>query len=106
MIPPRNKPTFIAASLLVTCALQGCFTGVESTKRITDSDVRRQHAAGITAEERFMADIAPVPPSKWKPGRRLRVDSDRIGLIFTSASDPADSLAGKDLFFRAFTPVR
>lgn len=97
----------IAAGLcvLLVPAVAGCFTGVESTPRIGLGDVRKQQAAVVTDEQRFLAGLAPTRPSQWHPGHRLRVDDAKIGLALTSASGPADSLPGRDLVFDAFAPA-
>lgn len=105
MTPLRSK-YLLSLGLACSLLLGGCFTGVEGTKRITDSDVRRQQAGHITAEQRFMADIAPTPPGKWVPGRRMRVDDRRVSLIFGPNSDEADNLVGHDLFFDGFAAAR
>ncbi len=90
---------------LCVLALQSCFTGVESTPRITLGDVKKQQAAIVTDEQRFLEDLAPTPPSLWRPGHRLRVDDSKIGLVLTAASASADSLAGRDLVFDGFAPA-
>lgn len=91
-------------SMLCTAAA-GCFTGVESTPRISLSDVRKQQAAGATPEQQLLADLAPEPPSRWLPGRRLRVDDDKIGLALTAASAPTAGLTGHDIVFESATPA-
>jgi len=101
--------TRVAVILLSSClavmSLQNCFTGVESTPRISLNDVKKQQAAIVTDEQRFLAGLAPTPPSQWRPGHRLRVDDAKIGLALTSASAPADSLPGRDLVFDSFSPA-
>ena len=61
--------------------LGGCFTGVESTPRITGKDVLRQQAATTTAEQRYLADIRPEPPARWDIGKRFIVTDNRIGIV-------------------------
>lgn len=97
----------IAAALcaLLAPAFAGCFTGVESTPRIGLGDVKKQQAASVTDEQRFLAGLAPTRPGQWRPGHRLRVDDAKIGLALTSASGPADSLPGRDLVFDSFAPA-
>ncbi|MCH5221980.1 MAG: hypothetical protein J1F05_06640 [Muribaculaceae bacterium] len=90
---------------LLPLVLGACFTGVESTPRIGLSDVRKQQASNATAEQLFLTDIKPLPPSQWQPGRELLVANNRISLIFTSSSDNCDSLAGHRLFFDSFSTV-
>ncbi len=92
------------AALMLGAA--GCFTGVESTPRINASDVRRQDAAEVSAEALFLSDVKPQPPSRWQPGRRLLVTNDRIALIFSSASDTPQGLAGHTMAFGGFTAAR
>lgn len=77
----------------------GCFTGVESTPRIRQTDVQRQQAAGVTSEQLFLSDIKPVAPAQWNPGRQWLVTNDRISLIFTPASDNTSNLKGHRIFF-------
>lgn len=90
------------ALLLLTSA---CFTGVEGTPRINADDVRKQRAAGTSAEALFLADVSPQPPSQWAPGKPFFVVNDRISLIFTSASDRTDGLKGHTIHFEGFTPA-
>lgn len=102
----RSRVAVIAVAVCVALmSLQSCFTGVESTPKISLSDVRKQQAATVTDEQRFLAGLAPTPPSQWRPGHRLRVDDAKIGLALTSASASADSLPGRDLVFDSFSPA-
>ncbi len=78
----------------VALAAGGCFTGVESTPRISDADVNRIQDAQLSPEQQFLSDIQPIPPSKWQTGRAWRVANDRISLIFSPAGDSPDALAG------------
>lgn len=102
----RSRLAVIAVAVgIALVSLQSCFTGVESTPKISLSDVRKQQAATVTDEQRFLAGLAPTPPAKWRPGHRLRVDDAKIGLALTSASASADSLPGRDLVFDSFSPA-
>lgn len=102
----RSRVAVIAvAAGIALMSLQSCFTGVESTPKISLSDVRKQQAATVTDEQRFLAGLAPTPPSQWRPGHRFRVDDAKIGLALTSASASADSLPGRDLIFDSFSPA-
>lgn len=102
----RIRPVVISlAACMALLSLQSCFTGVESTPRISLNDVKKQQAATVTDEQRFLAGLAPTPPSHWRPGHRLRVDDAKIALALTSASASADSLPGRDLVFDSFSPA-
>lgn len=71
--------------LLVAFGLQSCFTGVESTPKITYKEVRHNQA-GTTAEQRMAAEMVAQPLSQWQAGKQFRVSSDRIALAFVPAS--------------------
>ena len=91
----------VTLGALVCVGVASCFTGVESTPRIGASTVREQHAASVSAEATYLDDILPQPPSLWHKGKKFRVADDRIQLIFSSPSDPADRLVGQDISFYA-----
>ena len=53
-----GKTTAAAAGIAFAILAGSCFTGIENTGRITDSDVRRRHASDITPEQTFLSAIA------------------------------------------------
>lgn len=87
----RILPAVVAA-VGALCA-GGCFTGIESTPRVSESEVR-QAGAALSDEQRFMEPVRPEPPAAWRPGKEWAVADDRISLIFTAASARPDSLRG------------
>lgn len=92
-----------AAGLLL--GLNGCFTGVESTPKITASDVKKEHIT-TTAEQKFLADVSQQAPVDWQSGKKFYVADPKISIIFTSqSSDDKDNLYGKDIIFRSMYPV-
>ena len=99
---------FVAAVLCVlfSTALVSCFTGVESTPKITAKDVRKRHATQ-TPEEAYTADVAGQPTAEWKAGKKWRVTDDRIGLVFQPLRSGvyASGLAGKDIELDSICPV-
>ncbi len=95
----------IAAMIAALLGTSACFTGVESTPRIGMSDMRKQQAATVTDEQKFLAGLAPLPPKEWRRGHRLRVADGKIGLAMTAQSASADNLAGRDLFFESYGPA-
>ncbi len=78
--------TLLSAPVML---LQSCFTGVESTPKITAQDVRRQKVT-VTAEMEFLADVKPRPFSDWRPGKELLVNDNRIDLIFKAGIPDSD----------------
>lgn len=87
---------------LFAVVLNSCFTGVESTPKISADEVKRQKASKIIPEKLLLDSIAPLPPVKWEVGHRFRVDDIRIGLALSSASSQTESVVGKDLVFKEF----
>lgn len=84
----------------------GCFTGVESTPRINDAEVKREKASGVSKEQLFLRDIKPTPPSKWAKNKAFKVSDSRIVRIFTPASSDASELVGKNIYFQGIAPAR
>lgn len=73
----------ISAAAATICG--GCFTGIESTPRITGNDVRLAGALG-SPEQALTATVVPEAPSSWNTGKRWLVADSRISMIFTAAS--------------------
>lgn len=90
--------------LVLPCLLmlQSCFfTGVESTPRITDKDVKRE-ATPVTAEDIYLADVSDAPLSAWRQGKEFMVTDPRISRIF-GASAPSYPLTGKIIRYDSAT---
>jgi hypothetical protein len=90
--------------LVLPMMLTGCFTGVESTPRITASDVKKQKVV-VTEEQKFLSNIAPEQPSRWRAGKRFRVTDNKISIIFNSSVANTDSLSNSDIYFQSFVPA-
>lgn len=82
--------------------LNSCFTGIESTPRISSGDVRKRDASVRTPEQQYLSDIKPLPPSAWQSGKRFFVTDDKISIIFQPGDLHCDSLNGHDLVFQRF----
>lgn len=78
--------------------ITGCFTGIESTPKITADNVR-ESGVRVTDEQTFAAQITPTPPRDWLPGKQWLVADPKIALVFTSASASSDSIFGKIIEF-------
>lgn len=81
------SPLTIVAVLLAGVATS-CFTGIESTPRITDKDVTRRHVV-TTDEDRFLADIARQPLTAWQPGKSFYVTDPKISLALEPGAPEA-----------------
>lgn len=88
-------------------ALTSCFTGVDSTPKITAKDVRREQAASTAPEDTFLASVRGQAPRDWRPGKRFIVTDPKIELIFSvpAASDGRSLAAGDVVQFAGFAPV-
>lgn len=88
---------FPALSLVALLALTGCFTGVESTPKITGSDVKKEHVV-TTQEDLYLKDVSDEPLSAWGSGKKFIVTDDKISLIF-GATASSQALAGKHITY-------
>lgn len=79
-------------------AATGCFTGIESTPKITAENVR-DNGVKVSEEQSFAALIIPEAPARWMPGKRWLVDDKKIALTFASGSSYSDDIAGKTLAY-------
>lgn len=61
--------------------LQGCFTGIESTPKITAKDLHREHVV-LTEEQRFADNIALPLLRDWEHGHQLLVTDSRLSMLF------------------------
>ena len=94
-----RKPHSLLAVLVLLLA-QSCFTGVESTPKIGNAEVKQKNAATQTAEQLYLADIAPQPLKNWRPGKQFLITNPKIALIFQpngATFNTADTLIYKGL---------
>lgn len=90
----------ISTSILLGTALSACFTGIESTPRIDESQVLVHQAAHQTPEQRLMDSLFLEQPSQWAVGKKFLIARDRVSLIFTPASDNTDKLGGHTMTYQ------
>lgn len=104
---PYIKTSALTAAAAVAVVLSSCFTGIESTPKITDNDVRRDRIVPDT-ESRFLADVTAEPAADWTPGKQFFVTDNKISSILTSDEPSTEKLAGKILTYagsRPFTTI-
>lgn len=82
----------------------GCFTGVESTPKITVDDVKRENVV-VTAEQQFMSEIKSERFSQWKPGKEFYVTDDKVSLIFGADSHAKEKLKDSILTYNGSRQV-
>lgn len=90
-----------AASLM---PLAGCFTGIESTPRITADDVRKERVT-VTPEQEYLAGVEPEPFGSWQPGKQFYVTDDKISLALNPTATPTGPLGGSVLHYRSYRTV-
>lgn len=88
----------------ISMSLSSCFTGIESTPKITSSDVKREKIT-VRAEEEFLKDISREPLGKWEPGKRFYVTDNKINLIFGSDAPNATGLKGEYITFEGVRDI-
>lgn len=89
----------------IALTLHSCFTGIESTPRISSNDVKKEKIK-TTAEQQFLSDLLPEPPSQWQAGKLFFVTDPKISIIFTSqSSSDKDNIAGTNIAFQRMYPV-
>lgn len=99
------KYSHIITFLILSLSLASCFTGVESTPKITASAVKKEKIHE-TAEQKYLSDIKPQAPTDWQPGKQFYVADPKISIIFTSqSSNDKDNLFGKDIVFHSINSV-
>ena len=99
----------IGVIIIVASLLQGCFTGVESTKKITEKDVKRAFEE-MDRGKKYLAIshfVDSVPA--WRDGKPFWVVDQQARLIFSPSSEyDIDSLLleGKQLFYNGYVARR
>lgn len=82
--------------LVLAVLLSSCFTGIESTPKITQRDIKKQKVTD-SPEKLFLADISGQAPADWAPGKVFMATDPRISLIFERTSVNGDSISGRPL---------
>ena len=92
----RIIPIIIIAACCLP--LTSCFTGIESTPRITSKDVDRV-VPTANAEAEIADKLSPAPITDWEQGRRFMVTDAKLSLLFERepAVAPGDVLIFDEL---------
>lgn len=88
---------FPVITTLFLLPLSSCFTGVESTPKITGAEVKKERVS-VSAEDTFLSGVTDSPLPDWERGKRFVVTDDKIKLIFGSTA-PAGQLAGSEITY-------
>lgn len=97
-------PIRIGVAMTAALILTGCFTGVESTPKITAGELKRRHVT-TTPEQQFLQGVVADPPASWQAGKAFYITDSKIQLIFTRPENLSDSLAGATMNFVRFDTI-
>lgn len=100
-----NLFAVLAVAAVGLIAVTGCFTGIESTPKITGDNLR-ENGVKVTDEQIFASSIVAQAPKSWQTGKKWLVTDPKIALAFTPASASTDSIIGKELSLVDSRPVR
>lgn len=83
-------------SILLATSVTGCFTGIESTPKITATE--KDLVGTNNGERNLLSDIKGEPIEQWKPGKRLYVTDNKALMLF-GEDNTAGSLQGDYLIY-------
>lgn len=98
------KKSALLLSSLGLVFLTGCFTGVESTPKITQREVKRQKVVD-TPESHVLDSVNPIPPALWRPGKKFYIADQRLARAAWRL-EPVDSLKGRYAVLKSTTTIR
>lgn len=90
----------ILTAATATLWAASCGTGIDSTGRVTDDEVRRITSSATPAHGASdpLADLRPAPMAGWTPGKALLVTDDKLRLLLGNTA-PAHDMAGDTIRF-------
>lgn len=72
----------MATAMILVVAMVSCFTGIESTPKITAEHVKREHIVE-NADNKLLASVTQEPVGVWQPGKAFYVTDSKIALALT-----------------------
>lgn len=101
----RKAMRHILGASLFLFFTTACFTGIESTPKIGQGEVKRETSNAAVAEAEYIADIVPQPFNLWQPGKEFVVTDPKINRIFTPVVNEAEFSQGDILIYQGATDV-
>lgn len=89
-----------SASLLL-CILQSCFTGIESTPKITLDNSIFEHESTFSNEQKYLSTIKNEPFNQWSKHKPFIVTDNKISLIFSPNNQP-NNIAGSTIEYQKY----
>ncbi len=99
----RSISIKITVTLLLACGATSCFTGIESTPKISEKALSKERIV-VTDEEKYLSDISQEPFSEWKKGKLFFVTDSRINLALEPSPNAMPS-AGDYLSYDRYREV-
>lgn len=81
------RGVFGILTVLYACGMTSCFTGIESTPKISDKDLSRERIV-VSDEDKYLSDVRHEPFKDWEKGKLLFVTDRRINLALEPTSNP------------------
>ena len=94
----------LISAAICLAAFQSCFTGIESTPRISNSEVRRETPRS-RPESSFLKNIRPERLDEWKPGKQWYVIDDKIRMVLGPDHRDFPVAAGDTLAYEGIRQV-
>lgn len=111
-IPQKSsgRAALFFASLPLMLMLAGCFTGIESTKKINITREDRKLLT-LTEEDTFLNKIHGQPLAEWNTGKQFIVSDGRISLLFDRSGgyhehSDTSGMTGRHLAFKGISHRR
>lgn len=82
---------------ITAVAVSSCFTGIESTPKISSADVKREKIA-VNPDESYLDEAKPENIGAWRKGKAFIVTDSRIGLAM-AVSGRRELVAGDTIYF-------
>ena len=94
----------MAATIALTFLFSGCFTGIESTPKITERDLKRQNIVD-TPDRHILDTITPQMPADWTIGKKFLATDSRLARAMRVLQPSEANLNGKILELTAIDYV-
>jgi len=105
-----GRAALVFASLPLMLMFAGCFTGIESTKKINITREDRKLLT-LTEEDTFLNKVHGQPLAEWNTGKQFIVSDGRISLLFDRSGgyhehSDTSGMAGRHLAFKGISHRR
>lgn len=92
----------ICITLLLLCLFQSCFTGIESTPKITLDGSIVEAKTSFSEEQKYLSTIKNEAFNQWYKGKEFVVADSKISLIFNNANNLSDSIVGSIIKYHKY----